>query len=79
MEDASGFDLLHRTFAHVNASTPARLRVHSVDFDSWVTVSHVNGPSARNRSFQQPQEGLPGFGLTLRERVLGVPFVDVQA
>ena len=79
VEDASGCNLNDMTFAHMNASTPARLRVHSVDFDSWVTVSHVDGPSARNGSFLQPQTDLPGFGLTLREDVLGMPFVDVQA
>ncbi len=79
VEDASGCNLNDMTFAHMNASTPDRLRVHSVDFNSWVTISHVDGPSARRGSFLQPQADAPGFGLTLREDVLGVPFVDLRA
>jgi len=77
VEDASGCNLADTTFAHVNASTPARLRTHSVDFDSWVTITHVDGPSARDGAFLRPQADAPGLGLTLREVVLGDPFVDV--
>jgi cis-L-3-hydroxyproline dehydratase len=78
VEDASGCDLADSTFAHMNASTPARLRVHSVDFDSWVTVRHVTGPSPRTGSFLRPQLDAPGLGMTLDESVLGSPFVDVS-
>ena len=78
VEDASGCDLADTTFAHMNASTPARLRVHSVDFDSWVTRRFVNGPRPRVGSFLVPQADLPGLGLTLDELVLGQPFVDVR-
>ncbi len=78
VEDPSGCDLNDTTFAHMNASTPDRLRVHSVDFDSWVTVTHVSGPSPRDGSVLRPQADAPGFGLTLREDVLGTPFVDVR-
>ena len=63
----------------MNASTPSRLRVHSVDFDSWVTVTHVEGPSPRHGSELRPQTDAPGLGLTLREDILGTPFVDVRA
>lgn len=79
VEDASGCDLADTTFAHVNASTPAGLRVHTVDFASWVTVNHVSGPSPRDRSVIRPQPDAPGFGLELREDVVGQPFVDVRA
>jgi L-alanine-DL-glutamate epimerase-like enolase superfamily enzyme len=78
VEDASGCDLADTTFAHVNASTPAALRVHTVDFASWVTVNHVRGPSPRDRSVLRPQPEAPGLGLELREDVLGQPFVDVS-
>ena len=78
VEDASGCDLADTTFAHMNASTPAKWRVHTVDFDSWVTVTFVDGPSPREGSFLRPQADTPGFGLTLREDLLGVPFVDVS-
>jgi L-alanine-DL-glutamate epimerase-like enolase superfamily enzyme len=77
VEDASGCNLADTTFAHVNASTPAARRVHSVDFDSWVTLTHVTGPSARDGSFLCPQADLPGLGLALDLDLLGAPVVDV--
>jgi L-alanine-DL-glutamate epimerase-like enolase superfamily enzyme len=79
VEDASGCDLADTTFAHMNASTPERLRVHTVDFDSWVTVTHVDGPSPRDGSVLRPQAEAPGLGMQLREDVLGAPFLDVRA
>jgi L-alanine-DL-glutamate epimerase-like enolase superfamily enzyme len=79
VEDPSGCDLADTTFAHMNASTPAQLRTHSVDFDSWVTVTHVAGPSPRDGSVIRPQADAPGLGMTLREDVLGAPFVDLHA
>ena len=79
VEDASGCNLADTTFAHLNASTPARLRTHTVDFDSWVTITHVDGPSPRDGAFLRPQPDAPGLGLTLREDLLGDPFVDVTA
>ena len=79
VEDASGCNLADTTFAHMNASTPAGLRVHTVDFDSWVTVTHVDGPSSRDGSVLRPQADAPGLGLTLREDILGEPFLDVRA
>lgn len=78
VEDASGCDLADTTFAHMNAATPARLRVHTVDFDSWITGRYVSGPSPRDGSFLRPQATAPGFGLTLREDLLPTPFVDVR-
>ena len=79
VEDASGCNLADTTFAHMNASTPDRLRVHTVDFDSWVTITHVDGPSPRDGSVLRPQPEAPGLGLELREDILGDPFLDVRA
>jgi L-alanine-DL-glutamate epimerase-like enolase superfamily enzyme len=79
VEDASGCDLADTTFAHVNASTPARLRVHTVDFASWVTINHVEGPTPRDGSVLRPHAHAPGLGLTLRDDVLGAPFLDIRA
>lgn len=78
VEDASGCNLADTTFAHMNASTPAPWRVHSVDFDSWVTVHHVTGPTARAGHVLRPSADVPGFGLTLDEAVVGDPFVDLH-
>lgn len=77
VEDASGCNLADQTFAHLNASTPSAYRVHSVDFDSWVTIRHVTGPSARDGSVLRPDAELPGLGLELDLDLLGTPFVDV--
>jgi cis-L-3-hydroxyproline dehydratase len=79
VEDASGCALADSTFAHMNASTPGPLRVHTVDFDSWVTITHVEGPSPRDGSVLRPQAEAPGLGMQLREDVLGDPFLDVRA
>lgn len=79
VEDASGCNLADTTFAHVNASTPERWRVHTVDFDSWVTITHVDGPSPRDGGVLRPLADAPGLGLTLREVLLGAAFVDVAA
>lgn len=78
VEDPSGCDLNDMTFAHMNASTPERLRVHAVDFNSWVTFNFVAGPSPRDGSYLRPLADGPGYGLTLREDLLGDPFVDVH-
>ena len=51
--------------------------MHSVDFDSWVTIRHVTGPSARDGSVLRPDAELPGLGLELDLDLLGTPFVDV--
>lgn len=59
VEDASGCNLADMTFAHINASTPAANRVHTVDFDSWVTITHVTGPSARQASELVPDASRP--------------------
>lgn len=79
VEDASGCNLADTTFAHVNASTPAHRRVHTVDFDSWVTITYVTGPSARVGGDLVPDANLPGLGLELDLALLGTPFVDVTA
>ena len=78
VEDASGCDLADTTFAHMNASTPERLRVHTVDFDSWITGTFVDGPRPRDGGVLRPQHDAPGLGLTLKEELLVDPFVDVM-
>jgi cis-L-3-hydroxyproline dehydratase len=78
IEDASGCNLADMTFAHLNGSTPAHRRVHSVDFDSWVTITYVDGPHPRVGNHLQPQSDLPGLGQSLKEELLGEPFVDAR-
>ena len=42
-------------------------------------VTHVEGPSPRHGSDLRPQADAPGLGMTLREDIVGAPFVDVRA
>jgi cis-L-3-hydroxyproline dehydratase len=79
VEDASGNNLADMTFAHMNGSTPKSWRVHSVDFDSWSTVTYVDGPHPRVGDVLMPQTDLSGLGQTLKEEMLGTPFVDLRA
>jgi L-alanine-DL-glutamate epimerase-like enolase superfamily enzyme len=80
VEDAAGGDLVDMAFAHLNASTPARQRAHTVDFGGWVTKSNVTEAGrARVGSFLRPPAEQPGLGVTLDEATLPAPLLDVQA
>jgi L-alanine-DL-glutamate epimerase-like enolase superfamily enzyme len=76
VEDGGGGDLVTMAFAHLNASTPSRHRLHTVDFGNWVTSSPVSGPSSRHGSFLVPQSDDSGLGMTLIEDQLGDPIYD---
>jgi len=79
IEDAAGSDLVTMAFAHLNGSTPAKYRAHSVDFGNWTTVSTVDGPVSRDGGALVPPADLPGLGLTLAEDRLGTPIFAVTA
>jgi cis-L-3-hydroxyproline dehydratase len=78
VEDASGSGIADMTFAHVNSSTPAKWRVHSVDFDSWVTLHTALGEHPRAGGVLRPHGANPGLAMSIDESVLGEPFVDVR-
>ena len=51
VEDTGGSDIATAAMAHVSLSTPARSRLHTVDFNAWVTVSNAAGmPAAQGRA-----------------------------
>lgn len=77
VEDAGGGDLITMAFAHLNASTPSRHRVHTVDFGNWTTASTVSGPDSRQGSFLVPQSDDAGLGMVLIEDQLGDPIYDL--
>jgi cis-L-3-hydroxyproline dehydratase len=79
VEDAAGAELADTTFAHCNASTPARWRVHTADFKSWVTINPFVGPESRVGSDLRPQTDAPGLGLELDLAQLGDPVIHVTA
>ena len=77
VEDAAGGDLVTMAFAHLNASTPERFRVHTVDFGNWVTTSTATGPQSRQGAVLIPQEDDAGLGMLLDNDAIGEPFYDL--
>ncbi|MDX6630857.1 MAG: cis-L-3-hydroxyproline dehydratase [Gaiellales bacterium] len=73
VEDTGGSDIDTAAMAHLSLSTPEELRVHTVDFNAWVTVGNATGmPPAKGGRLRAP-EG-PGLGVEVQLDVLGEPF-----
>jgi cis-L-3-hydroxyproline dehydratase len=73
VEDTGGSDIDTAAMAHLSLSTPEELRVHTVDFNAWVTVGNASGmPPVEGGRLRAP-EG-PGLGLELQLEALGEPF-----
>jgi L-alanine-DL-glutamate epimerase-like enolase superfamily enzyme len=76
VEDTGGSDIATAAMAHVSLSTPARSRLHTVDFNAWVTVSNATGmPAPAAGSLGIPAG--PGLGVAVDEGTLGAPFVSI--
>jgi L-alanine-DL-glutamate epimerase-like enolase superfamily enzyme len=72
VEDTGGSDIATAAMVHVSLSTPARLRLHTVDFNAWVTVSNASGmPAPRDGSLGVPSAA--GLGVVVSARELGDP------
>ena len=76
VEDAGGASLVTAAVVHVGLGTPERLRVHTCDFHTWVTVDHGTGLPPRADGRQKPPPG-PGLGIEVDLEALGEPAVDV--
>jgi cis-L-3-hydroxyproline dehydratase len=78
IEDTGGSDIVTAAMAHASLSTPASQRLHTVDFNAWVTVSNADG-------MPQPVSGTlgvpagPGLGVSARVADLGEPFAVATA
>ncbi|MSP83064.1 MAG: mandelate racemase [Alphaproteobacteria bacterium] len=76
VEDTGGSDIDTAAMAHLSLSTPEAFRLHTVDFNNWVTVSNATGmPEAKDGRLAAPTA--PGLGVTPRMEVLGEPFLEV--
>ena len=76
VEDAGGASLVTAAVVHVGLGTPERLRVHTCDFHTWVSVDNGTGlPPSRNGSQAPPSA--PGLGIEVDLEALGVPVLDV--
>ena len=78
VEDAGGASLVTSAVTHVGLGTPQRLRVHTCDFHTWVTVDHGRGLPPRADGAQLPPPG-PGLGIEVDLAALGEPVVDVRS
>lgn len=77
VECTGGAEIDTAAIAHLSLSTPEELRVHTVDFHNWVTVSNATGmPPSEGGRMQAPEA--PGLGVEPRLEVLGEPFLDVS-
>lgn len=73
VEDTGGSDIDTAAMAHLSLSTPAELRIHTVDFNAWVTVGNAAGmPPAEAGRLRAPDG--PGLGVDVSLEVLGEPF-----
>ena len=78
VEDTGGADLDTAAVAHLSLSTPAERRLHTVDFNAWVTVANATGmPAPADGRLTVPDA--PGLGVDVLENALGEPFVDTGA
>jgi L-alanine-DL-glutamate epimerase-like enolase superfamily enzyme len=78
VEDTGGAEIDTAAMAHLSLSTPQELRLHTVDFHNWVTVSHAEGmPACRDGRMFAPTG--PGLGLEVDAAQFGAPFIDVKA
>jgi L-alanine-DL-glutamate epimerase-like enolase superfamily enzyme len=75
VEDTGGSDIDTAAMAQLSLSTPEELRVHTVDFNAWVTVGNATGmPRAEGGRLRAPDG--PGLGVEVQFEVLGEPFAE---
>ena len=73
VEDTGGSDIDTAAMAHLSLSTPEDLRIHTVDFNAWVTVGNAIGmPPAEGGQLCAPDG--PGLGVEADLDALGEPF-----
>jgi L-alanine-DL-glutamate epimerase-like enolase superfamily enzyme len=76
VEDTGGASIDTAAMAHLSASTPERHRMHTVDFNAWVTVDNADGMPAPSDGRLSPPDG-PGLGVRVMDGALGDPFLQV--
>jgi L-alanine-DL-glutamate epimerase-like enolase superfamily enzyme len=69
IEDTGGADIATATMVHASLSTPAARRLHTVDFNAWVTVSNADGMPPPSAGRIGVPDG-PGLGLEVCEGAL---------
>jgi L-alanine-DL-glutamate epimerase-like enolase superfamily enzyme len=78
VEDTGGAEIDTAAMAHLSLSTPEALRLHTVDFHNWVTVSNAAGmPPCSDGRMAAPTA--PGLGVAPFEDRLGAPVFATEA
>ena len=78
IEDTGGAEIATAAMIQLSLGTPEHLRLHTVDFHAWVTVSNAAGlPAAIDGRIGAPA-GL-GLGVDVARDALGEPFVSVRS
>ena len=73
VEDTGGSDIDTAAMAHLSLSTPEELRIHTVDFNAWVTAGNASGmPPPEGGSATRARRA--GLGVEVRLDELGEPF-----
>ena len=78
VEDTGGASIDTAAMLHLSLSTPASARLHTVDFNAWVTVDNAAGIPAAIDGELAPPDG-PGLGVTVHESALGEPFLHERS
>lgn len=72
VECIGGADIISSAIGHMSLSTPQELRLHTVDFHNWKSVSNAAGiPDVVDGCMRAPVG--PGLGVTPRRDVIGDP------
>ncbi len=78
VECIGGADIASAAIAHMSLSTPQEMRLHTVDFHNWTTVSNATGlPEVSGGVMCAPVA--PGLGVTPRDDVIGDPLFSCHA
>ena len=77
VEDGGGASIDTAAIVQVSLSTPERMRLHTVDFNAWVSVDNADGmPPREEGALGRPAR--PGLGVEVREAALGAPIIDLS-
>ncbi|MCE2520293.1 MAG: mandelate racemase/muconate lactonizing enzyme family protein [Alphaproteobacteria bacterium] len=78
VECVGGADIASAAIAHMSLSTPETMRLHTVDFHNWTTVSNATGLPDVSGGVMRAPSG-PGLGVTPRDDVIGEALFSCHA
>jgi cis-L-3-hydroxyproline dehydratase len=77
VEDTGGAEIDTAAMIHLSLSTPEELRLHTCDFNNWVTRSNATGiPESRDGAIGIGHA--PGLGVMPLAETFGTPFLEVK-